>query len=210
MCSWNYLVGARIRGSSKMTCNCWMGPWVVWKCVSGWCKLHLQQLLSVLVYGGLHWACDTEPSIMPLGWHRQPYIRCATLRARASHALLARQPRRSYAYSVTQQVPYRAMATMDRQPRQPCLPQTLPVTLQPLICTYKATHQSGGQLPLYNATDIITHSQHLAPQWRPPVSIILGVLRLNTIHADPHTSWWQWAVAQLGNIGSCLPERVML
>ena len=29
MCSWSYLVGAGIRGGSKMTCNCQMGPWVI-------------------------------------------------------------------------------------------------------------------------------------------------------------------------------------
>ena len=43
MCSWSYLVGAGIRGSSTMTCNCWMGPWVVWECISGWCELRSQQ-----------------------------------------------------------------------------------------------------------------------------------------------------------------------
>ena len=36
------MVGAGIRGSSKTTCSCQMGPWVIWECVSGWCELHLQ------------------------------------------------------------------------------------------------------------------------------------------------------------------------
>ena len=43
-CSWNYLVGAGVRGGNETTCDCQMGPWVVWECVSGWCKLRLQQL----------------------------------------------------------------------------------------------------------------------------------------------------------------------
>ena len=60
--------------------------------------------------------------------------------------------------------PYRAMATMARPPREPHLPQALPVTLQSLICTYKAMHQLGRELPLYNATDIIAPIQHLTPQ----------------------------------------------
>ena len=39
-----------------------------------------------------------------------------------------------------------------------------PVTLQSLICAYKAMHQLGRELPLYNATDIIAPIQHLTPQ----------------------------------------------
>ena len=73
--------------------------------------------LSVLIHGGLHQACNAEPHIMPLGWPRQSHVRHAPIRARASHALLARQPRRSHAYSVTWWVPYRVMAMMARPSR---------------------------------------------------------------------------------------------
>ena len=112
----------------------------------------------VLVHRGVCRAHDAEPSILARGWPGQSYVRHATARARSSHALLAGQPRRPHAYLVTWWVPNRAMATMARPPRQPRLPQTLLVTLQPLICTYKATHQSGGQLPFHHATDVITCS----------------------------------------------------
>ena len=40
------------------------------------------------------------------------------------------------------------MAMMARLPGKPHLLQALPVTLQPLICAYKAMHQLGGQLQL--------------------------------------------------------------
>ena len=50
------------------------------------------------------------------------------------------------------------MATMARLPREPSLLQALLVTLQSLICAYKATYQSGGKLLLNNTTDVITYS----------------------------------------------------
>ena len=58
-------------------------------------------LPSVLIHGGVHQARDAEPSIPARGRLGQSYVRCATARARSSHALLARQPRRPYTYSVT-------------------------------------------------------------------------------------------------------------
>ena len=167
-------------------------------------------LLSVLVHGRVRWAHDAEPSIPARGWLGQSYVRCATSGARSSHALLSRHPRRPHVHFVTWWVTYRAMATIARLPRQPHLPQAFLVTLQPPICAYKATYQLGGQLPFYHTTDVITHSQHRGPQWRQPVGINLGVLGLNSIHADPCASWWQWAVTQLGNIGSHLLKRVVL
>ena len=73
--------------------------------------------LSVLIYGRVHRARDAEPSVLAHRWLGQSYVRHATSRARSSHALLARQPRRPHAYSVTWRVPYRAMAIMARPPR---------------------------------------------------------------------------------------------
>ena len=58
-------------------------------------------LPPVLLYGGVHRACDAEPGIPACGRLGQSYVRRATARARSSHALLAGQPRRPHAYLVT-------------------------------------------------------------------------------------------------------------
>ena len=55
----------------------------------------------VLLYGGVRRARDAEPSIPACGRLGQSYVGRATARARSSHALPARQPRRPHAYSVT-------------------------------------------------------------------------------------------------------------
>ena len=62
-------------------------------------------LMAVLVHGELCGTRDAEPSVMPLGWPRQSYVRHATSRTRASHTLLVRQPRRSHTYSCSKNCP---------------------------------------------------------------------------------------------------------
>ena len=58
-------------------------------------------LSSVLIHGGVRQACDAEPGIPACGRLGQSYVRCATARARSSHALFAGQPRRPHVYPVT-------------------------------------------------------------------------------------------------------------
>ena len=55
----------------------------------------------VLLYRGVRRARDAEPSILAHGRLGQSYVGCTTARARSSHALLAGQPRRPHAHSVT-------------------------------------------------------------------------------------------------------------
>ena len=57
--------------------------------------------LPVLIHGGVRRACDAEPGIPAHGRLGQSYVRRATVRARSSHTLLAGQPRRPHAHSVT-------------------------------------------------------------------------------------------------------------
>ena len=58
-------------------------------------------LPPILLYGGVCRARDAEPGIPACGRLGQSYVRRATARARSSHALLAGQPRRPHAYSIT-------------------------------------------------------------------------------------------------------------
>ena len=55
----------------------------------------------VLLYGGVRRTRDAEPGVPARRRLGQSYVRPATTRARSSHALLAGQPRRPHAYSVT-------------------------------------------------------------------------------------------------------------